>query len=251
MEPPWFYCPDLTPGTVMLPADESRHALTSLRLSPGAPVIVFDGAGHWGRGVLTTPSGPAGSGRGKRPTIAAVEISETHLQSPPACQLTLLVPGCKGARLDWLVEKCTELGASRFILANFARSTVHISDKHIERLQRVALAACKQCGRARRPAFAVATSVPEALADSTESGPVLYGDPAATRSLGEFITTGKTTLRPATAVIGPEGGFTDDEMAHLEQLKAAAIRIGPRVLRVETAAVAVAATFAAHAHGPA
>ncbi|MFN0138400.1 MAG: RsmE family RNA methyltransferase, partial [Phycisphaerae bacterium] len=129
---------------IALDEDESRHALTVLRMRSGERAIAVDLCGHVALGVLEPQ--PA-SGRKAAPR-AVVRVERVELVAPPSNPLTLIVAAPKGPRLDWLVEKCTELGVSRLVLAEFERSVVRVGEGVIERQRRRSAEACKQCERA-------------------------------------------------------------------------------------------------------
>lgn len=238
--PPRFYALHLTVGAVPLDPDESHHALSSLRLRPGAPVELFDGRGRAARGVLEATTG-------KRERTAIVRVDQLADGAPPPPPLTLYVAGCKGPRLSWLVEKTTELGATRLAFTEFDRSVVRVSAGHAEKLTRVAIAAAKQSGRMWLPTITTGTAIgdlrPDAdhlvVAHPTPGGP----------SLSEWLAA--TAPTGLTVVIGPEGGLTDEELERLEAVPAATVRLGRHTLRIETAAVAVAAAWALHSDTPA
>lgn len=234
---PRFHVPGLRAGRLALDAAESRHALTVLRLSPGDRVELFDGQGGHATATLVDDAAPGR--RVRRGGGAFVEVGEVRVEPVPARRLTLCVAACKGPRLDWLVEKCTELGVDRIHLAAFERSVVHVREAHVTKLLRVATEACKQCGRNRLPLLSVGDpwrTVP------TADERLVVCDPESSTTIGDHITSGPGAL---TAVIGPEGGLTDAENAHLRSLHAVPVRLASHVLRVETAAVAVAAMWAA------
>jgi len=208
-----------------------------LRLRPGDRVELFDGQGGHATATLVDEAAP---GRGaRRGGGAVVEVGDVRVEPVPARRLTLCVAACKGPRLDWLVEKCTELGVDRIHLAAFERSVVHVRAAHVARLLKVAVEACKQCGRNRLPLLSAGDAWPLAPAPDER---LVVCDPDASATIGEYIASGPGAL---TAVIGPEGGLTDAEHDCLRSMQAVPVRLAAHVLRVETAAVAVAATWAA------
>ena len=250
MSNPWFYSEQLTTGVLTLSDQESRHARQSLRLRAGEPLVLFDGLGGIAHGTLR-PDGPeTDSARrsGKHVSPATVAVAETQTQPLPTWPLTLIVAGCKGARLDWLIEKCTELGAVRVILTEFERSVVHAGPKHVAKLRRTAIEACKQCHRARIPEINAGLGLHEALAACRGSTILAAHLSRDATPLASALTD---LLRPdapgssLAVVIGPEGGLTPSELGWLDDAGGRFIRLGSLVLRVETAAVAVAASWAA------
>ncbi len=240
MREPWLYCADLHPGRNVLPATESQHALHSLRLRPNDPAVLFDGLGQVGRGVLVDDAAP-----GSRPARSAQRpppaflVETVEVVAAPAHTLTLIVPGCKGPRLDWLIEKGTELGVSRFVLTEFAHSVVHAGPQHVRKLARTAVEACKQCQRPRLPRIDAVGSLAEAVkAVAGDTLLVAHVDPQSP-SLAEHPTTPRLAV-----VIGPEGGLAPAELDALSAAGGQVIRLAEHILRVETAALAVAAQWA-------
>jgi 16S rRNA (uracil1498-N3)-methyltransferase len=272
---PRFYCPELAAGVVTLDETESRHALTSLRLRPGDAVDLFDGRGRVAQGNLLaendrSTTGPVHPGRGKskgkRPARLAVDAV---LNVPkPVHQLTLLVAAPKGPRLDWMMEKCTELGVDRLLITTFERSIVRPEPESVERLTRLTIAACKQSRRAWLPTVHVAASLLSALtlaessldenAGEESSRLRLNANPARRLLIADFAENaawlaawlhghGPLPLR-LSVVIGPEGGLTDAERETLRTAGGQTVRLAEHVLRIETAAICIAANWAARAH---
>lgn len=208
---------------VPLPADESRH-VRSRRLADGAPVVLLDGAGGRAEGTL------ASEGRSVR------VVARVPARGEPTRRVTLLLAAAEPARVEWAVEKGTECGASRFVLAACARSQaghVRALAGRLERLRRIAAEAVKQSDRTRVPEVDGPFPLEEALAAG--AGPLFVARPGAPRLPGELPTA-------LTAAIGPEGGFADDEHALFSRFGAVPFGLGPRILRLETAAV-VALSF--------
>jgi 16S rRNA (uracil1498-N3)-methyltransferase len=251
MQPPWLYCPQLAAGAVALDESEARHARLSLRLKPGDAVALFDG--RWGVAHGKLAEDAAGEAR---PSPAARSVRKHGLRTivvveriesipPPARRLTLIVAACKGPRLDFLVEKCTELGATRLVFAEFERSVVRLGSTHVEKLRRTAIEACKQCGRAWLPEIEASLTLADAVKHRADAA-LLIAHPAADAApLGTWLQQHREAAGDIAVVIGPEGGLAPDELHSLLAAGAQPVRLGEHVLRVETAAVAAAATWAA------
>lgn len=252
VEPPRFYCPALAPGIVALAAAESRHALQSLRLRPGDALVLFDGRGGVAQATLLPDAAPPAKRKHAPAAIARVERVERA--APPARTLTLFVAGCKGARLDWLVEKCSELGVTRLVLAEFERSVVRVGAAHVEKLRRAALEACKQCGRAWLPEIEAGVSLPAAArgglnskTDQPSAAPraLLIAQPAADAPwLADWLHQNSPASPHLAAVVGPEGGLTPGEVEMLRAAGGQIVRLAETILRVETAAISFAANWA-------
>ena len=251
MATPLLYCPGLRVGDVPLEAAEARHALLSRRLHPGDAITLFDGRGNLahtrlpGDGTQSdTPAG--GTKRARKRTLPTVVLVERVDSVPaPVRGLTLIVAGCKGARLDWLVEKCTELGVTRLILAEFARSVVRVGTQHVAKLHRTAIEACKQCGRLWLPEVEAGPELPAAIRGTADHALlVAHPSPQAT-PLGACLREEPASNALIAAVVGPEGGLTPEELELLQATGGKLARLGDHTLRVETAAVAIAAAWAA------
>ncbi len=230
----WLFCPELSGSRILLPPDEAHHALRVRRVHDGDPVTAFDGRGH-------IASGPLRVGRGPRPSrVAWIEVRQHTRQPPPAPPLRLIVATPRPSRLDWMVEKCTELGAEALVLCDFARSTRRRAAANTQRQRRIAIEACKQARRAWLPRLDGATDPASALA-RLRPGRVFVADPqAGVEPLAAALrTVGRAG--PVVVVIGPEGGLTDDELRALQAAGARPVTLAPYVLRVETAAVAAVA----------
>lgn len=214
---------------VALPEAERRHARV-LRLRPGDEVEVFDGAQRVWLGRLDE------DGR-------SVVLVEPETPARPARpRLILATAWPKGKRAAVLVEKCAELGVDEIVPLRCVRSVVvkEAGAAGLERLRRIAAEAAKQSGRADVPAITTERTIPqllEALPDGTT--PVLL-DPRADASLATLL---RATAPDAARciLVGPEGGFTADEVREAGRLGARAARLGANVLRVETAAIAACA----------
>jgi 16S rRNA (uracil1498-N3)-methyltransferase len=236
-----FFFDDLSQPRAALTGAEAHHAAAVLRLASGSPVELFDGDGRLARGTIESVST-------KRLVVALKEVTTTERPRPPV-HLGFAVP--KGKRLDWLLEKATELGAASLRAVVFTRSVAgrpHATDlacpkataKH-RRWRVHCVAAAKQCGLLHLPDLPPPQTVAEFL-DSAPPGLRLVGmaDESA-RPLAEVIDAAETP-EEVTVLIGPEGGLTDDELARVRRVGFQSARLGRTTLRVETAAVALLAT---------
>ncbi len=257
MRTPRFFVPDPTDGarlrdlatgaTVLLPDDASHHARRVLRLRPGEAVALFDGAGHEAEAVLAeAPAG--GTANGSR--FAARILASGAIDREAGVAITLVQALSASEKIDWLVEKCVELGVARLVLAPAQRSVVRLEAargaRRLERWRDIGVSACGQCGRNRLMDITLAGDLAEALqAGRPTPGRAWILDPAGPVALAATLPDGGAV--PLACAVGPEGGFTDAEMAQAESAGYARARLGPRVLRTETAGlVAVAALLALH-----
>lgn len=247
MREAWFHVADLRPGELTLDPGQARHAVQSLRLKAGDPLTLFDGEGRVAAGALRPPDeGTRSCGR-RRPAVVRVQVGEVRQVPAPTRSLSLVVAACKGPRLDWLVEKSTELGVARLILADFEHSVVHVGPQHLDRLNRVALEACKQCRRAWRPRLELTPAPLDAAAARGDAALLVAHRQDEAPALGVWLARHGRAATDCVAVVGPEGGLSRHELDALRHAGGQLVRLGAHVLRVETAALAVAAAWATRA----
>ncbi len=229
-----FYAPILGTPTVDLDAQEAHHASGVLRLKLGDAVELFDGKGATAVGKISVC--------GKRSVTVAVE-QVSRCERPSRMHLTLATAMPRSARQPFLFEKCTELGVGAIRPVTFERSVVKATSANLTKWRRTIIESGKQCRTAFLPENLPPLSFEKALAE-VSGGPVQWVcTPNARASIAEQI---KQCVEDAECIvwIGPEGGMTDDEQSKLKDRGAVAIRIAENVLRIETAALAVASAFA-------
>jgi 16S rRNA (uracil1498-N3)-methyltransferase len=221
----YFINGPLQPGPVELGGAEAHHLAAVCRLRPGDPVVLFNGDGRQYPAVVA-----AISKRRVSLTVLGVEAPAREL----GFRLTVAAPLPRGDRAQFLVEKLTELGVTTFIPLRTARSVVDPGDTRLEKLQRYVIEASKQCGRnvlmrveppADWEAFCVRGDLPAVRLLAH------LGEDPAPLPIGH----------DCAVAVGPEGGFADDEVARARAAGWQVIDLGPRILRVETAALALAA----------
>jgi 16S rRNA (uracil1498-N3)-methyltransferase len=219
---------------VALEAAEAHHARDVLRLADGAAVEVFDDAGAVGRGVLILGGGEL---------FVRVEPDGLVAQRGAGVALTVAAAVPKGDRADWMVEKLSELGVAEFVPVAAARSVVLPEGRgKRERWMRIATEAAKQSRRAGVMRITELTRLDEAIRRATGGGAAWFlstEEPHAT-PIGDAVER-VPTGRGLTAFIGPEGGWTSQERERFAAAGVVPVRLTPTVLRVETAAVTVAA----------
>jgi 16S rRNA (uracil1498-N3)-methyltransferase len=243
-----FYAPKIAFAsdgkTVALDADEARHAHNVLRLDAGEEVFVFDGEGNEYRCVFAELASHSA-------TLKVVEeVAPASPESP--LDLTLAVALLKGEKFDLVVQKATELGVTRLTPLVTARGDVRIREpgdarKKTDRWTRIAFESAKQCGRAQLMLVDVPANLDEFFRSISDVQLKLTytardGDPHA--------DLGKVDMKDAriAAMIGPEGGWTDDELKKASAHGCKIVTLGGRILRAETAAIAVA-TLLQHRFG--
>lgn len=214
----------------MVRGDAYRHLFRSRRLPVGAELRLVDGAGHARSGLVDHVGGKE----------ARVATGEPLPSGEPSRQLHLLVAAPRFQRASWLVEKATELGVSAICFLRTERDPRDYGDANLERLRRVAAAALEQCQRSRLPTLSGVHDWHEvpALLDAVDEPRTVYRlDPGAP----PLATPALDSAQSAVLLIGPEGGWSDDERAQLDHLGVQPRGLGPTVLRIETAALAGAA----------
>lgn len=231
-----FHVPDISAGpgeSVDLPAGEAHHAMHVLRVRPGQSIELFDGRGTVARGRVATA--------GRRGVSAEIEQVGKADRPGPAVHLAFAVP--KGKRLDWLLEKATELGAASLQPVVFRRSVAGGGDlSQAKRLRWMGhcIAAAKQSGLNFLPELRDSAPL-EALLDrpAPQAGLRVLGDtgPDAVAA-GPTLSGGHGDV---TICVGPEGGLTEAERSAALAGGFIPVRVGRTVLRIETAAVALLA----------
>lgn len=245
-----LYCPTLTEGTVALSAEESHHAVSSLRMHQGDPVVLFDGRGGEANGLIQQASR-------RRLEVNITVIVRHPFEFPRRVTLAVAMP--KAHRQSYLIEKCTELGATAFWPILGERSVTRPHDAAGNKWQRRAIEAAKQSRRTWIPEVASPMTFAEAFLRASEFHAVafLHPDPPASQAgveamtMAAFLSThpgrapGDTNAKGATGgyliFVGPEGGWAEAECQQAAQSGAAFLCLGPTLLRTETAAVAACA----------
>jgi 16S rRNA (uracil1498-N3)-methyltransferase len=222
--------------TLSLTADEARHVRDVLRLKLGDEVYVFNGEGKEFQCRIHE----------SRKDIAHLNvISEVEPARPESpLRLTLGVALLKSDKFDLVVQKATELGVVRIVPLTTRLADIHLRDKsdaskRVTRWQRIALTAAKQSGRALVPEVAAPVSLDEfiELAPRDEQGKLMFSERAG-RSLVEFKNNFSGTPQSIAALVGSEGGWTDEEIALAREADWTIVTLGGRTLRAETAAIA-------------
>lgn len=256
---PRFHCPvPLATGDVLdLPAGAARHVQV-LRLQPGDAITLFTGDGRGEFDAVVTRMGRSD---------VAVSVGAHHaVDREPPHALHLAAALIASDRMDWLVEKATELGVASIQPLVAARSVLKLggerADKKRAHWQAVAVAACEQCGRNRVPDILAVQTLGDWLAQARTDSATPPAPPAtASDAPGRWLLSlhpqalalahAATTLQgPLTLLCGPEGGFTEAEEAQALARGFAPVSLGPRVLRAETAPLAALAALTLAAPTP-
>ena len=241
-----FYAPpeNISGSSITLPKGESHHLVRVLRLKGGDEAFVFDGRGNEYRCAIIDAI-PSGS------SLEIIEPQTNAVESP----LTLILGQAlaKAEKFDFIVQKATELGVSRIwpLATEFSeiRLDPEQASKRVARWKRISLEALKQCGRRRLVEISEPMTIGELCAAPPSGNSDLHL--VFSEKGGAAITDTFKELKPPaalTAFIGPEGGWSDPELALLDASGVRSVSLGPRILRTETAAV-VAITLIQHLFG--
>jgi len=239
MADPRIHIPDIElPAGAQLPLPDAafRHLVQVLRLRAGERFVAFDGRGGEFPATLETVNKRDASARlGERLAV--------DRESP--LDLTLAQCVSKGERMDYTLQKAVELGVTRIVPLLSSRSVVKLDaerwDKKLEHWRGVIVSACEQSGRTRIPDLAAPCALPTWLDDGAAHGMRLTLDPLGHHAWREL----PAPSGPVTLLVGPEGGLSEHELHRARQAGFTGIRMGPRVLRTETAGVAAIAALQA------
>jgi 16S rRNA (uracil1498-N3)-methyltransferase len=236
MTTPRFYCPEILAqrGTAELPEQAAHHAARVLRLQAGDRVGVFNGRGGEGEARVTDI--------GKRHvTVEIVDWLAVERESPLQVQLAQAISA--GEKMDFTLQKAVELGIGNIQPVASERSVVRLSgeraEKRVAHWQGVVVAACEQSGRNRVPEVAPISPLLDWLGRQGQAGLRLVLSPTAEVGLRDLPRpTGSVTL-----LVGPEGGLSPAEAETAQRSGFTPVRLGARVLRTETAALAALAAM--------
>ncbi len=208
-----------------LSEEESRHARNVLRLAEGDEVTLFDGSGKEYSAIVTAVA---------KGGISVHVVRESASGREPKTWVFLLVGALKGDKTELVVQKATELGVSRIGVFSSRYCSAYMNENKLERLNRVAREAAKQCLRASVPRVEYYETLEEALRAGAECVTRLFACEFISET-EKAIDTGATVC----AVVGSEGGFAEEEYALAQRLGYCGVSLGKRILRAETAAIAL------------
>ena len=214
---------------IELDAGQANYLGNVMRLGVGAELLVFDGSsGEWLGRIIEA---------GKKRMTLAVERRTREAETTP--DVWLAFAPVKRVQTDWLVEKATELGAARLIPVMTQRTVAE--RVRLDRLEAIAIEAAEQCGRTVLPAIDQPVTLEQLLERRDPSRALHFADEAGGEPAATAFAPG-----PALILIGPEGGFTDEERASIRAApNSVAVSLGPRILRAETAALASLSAYMA------
>ncbi len=257
MSKPRLYHPGLSPGRDVLSAAESHHAGLVLRCRCGDDVVLFDGSGREAVGRVVSVG----------PGVVAVDVAEVvERGQDPDVHLTLAVAMPRRPRQSFLFEKCTELGVWAIWPTVYERSVARPKRDQLDRWRRTTIEAAKQCGRCRLPQIEGPMTFGDTLVRAEEFQTLLVTYCGTSDIAMSTRVANELTLSAAERVcgiagtdadastflvwVGPEGGLSASELDALKEVGAETANLGYHVLRVETAALTVAAVVGALADWP-
>lgn len=218
---------------IELEAEASHHLGQVLRMQPGGEVLLFDGSGREYAAVLLQL---------RKHQVSVRLIQLTRFEEPPALRIHLFLGISRGERMEFALQKAVELGVSAIQPVFTKRCMVKLSgdrlEGRMEHWRKIIGSACEQSGRCLLPELAVPLPLADALGTRTP-GSALLLDPYSTQRLADLT-------RPTGAVIllvGPEGGLSDEERELALNQGFTGVRLGPRILRTETAPLAAIAAI--------
>ena len=245
-----FYCPgEITPGRILeLPPNAAHPAACVLRLEPGDRVTLFNGSGGEFSTVIAS-IGKSGT------TVTVEEHLAAECESP--LDITLVQAVCANEKMDWIIQKAVEMGVSRIQPIITTRSLVRLSgeraDKRLQHWHQIVISACEQCGRNHLPQLLPVLSLSDWLSRQMGEHKILPGEsvhnpcfmllPTSKKRLRDFPEA--TQCSSLTVMVGPEGGFAPEEEAAALVAGLVPLKLGGRILRTETAALAAVAAMQA------
>ena len=225
------------PNAVITGAD-ARHISTVLRLAEGTTIILFDGSGSYYEAVLTRVS----TSRAEAKIVAITPYIETAAENSPTLHLAIGVP--KGKRMDLIIQKSTELGvASLHPFRSRYSSEQAATESRLSRWGKIAAEACKQCNRPRPPKIFPPAGFNDIVRggglDEHDLKLIFWEDEKGQKTLHRILEP-LDIIRSVMVLIGPEGGFSTEEVERAVEAGFEPVTLGSRILRVETAAIAAA-----------
>jgi 16S rRNA (uracil1498-N3)-methyltransferase len=225
--------------TLALPDGAAQHISRVLRLEPGAPLRVFNGKGGEFEAVVESV----------RRDKASIRVGTHHpIERESPLDITLLQGIARGEKMDLILQKATELGIARVVPLTMVRSTVRLdaanAQRRREHWQAVAISACEQCGRNTVPSIAPPVSLAVAVAATHTALKLLLSPDDHSMTLPTLLGGTELSSPPSICLlVGPEGGFDTTEIAIARNAGFQTCRLGPRILRTETAALTALAAL--------
>jgi len=230
-----FFLEEIGPDTetARITGAEFTHLKKVLRLSTGASIELFNGRGVEAEAVIEEMGGDFAD-------VRVTKVSQNRRESP--VEITLLQAFVKGDKPEFIIQKATELGASEIAFYTTERTVpLAPNPKRQARWRKVAIGAAKQCRRSVLPRITIAGTLEKVLSEWKGRDGLklaLWEETDAAGSIKEALRSGGKT-GGVVVLVGPEGGFTKDEVGSATEAGFIPVGLGPRILRAETAAVSV------------
>lgn len=218
----------ITDTGIEITGSDVNHIAKVLRAKVGDELLICDGEGLNYDVVIESIS---------KDSIITKIIRSYPCKTEPEVKVTLYQGLPKQGKMEWIIEKCTEIGVHTIVPVQMSRSVVKLTEeqarKKLERWQKTAEAAAKQCGRGQIPRV----TMPITISDiTTENAPEFLLLPYEDEQANDVKTALTCEKKPSAGIfIGPEGGFTSEEIEQLKAIGAKTVTLGPRILRTETA----------------
>ena len=238
----WAYCENLLSDQVTITEAEAHHLIHVLRSRVGSELTLFDGRGTEAAARVVSMS---------RRDLSCSILSRTLHVRPTLTELIVIASPPKADRLKWMVEKLTEIGVDRFVLLNTSRTVTTPGETRLDKIHSNMIAACKQCQRPFFMELRPLQTMDAVLSElnSAISRPLIciaHPDPNETE---KDLSSKAEITGPVAVLIGPEGGFTDDEVQQALTAGAVPISWPNTILRIETAAIVFATLLKSRIHG--
>lgn len=237
----WAYCENLRSDQITVSDAEAHHLIHVLRFRVGSELTLFDGQGTEATAKVVSLT---------RRDLTCSILSRTLHVRPSRPELIVIAAPPKADRLKWMVEKLTEVGVDRLVLLNTSRTVTTPGETRLDKIHSTMIAACKQCRRPFLMELSPLQSIETILSElkSGKPGPLIcIAHPGAGLTLDDAPGPALQTA-PAAIMIGPEGGFTDDEVQQAIASGAVAVSWPNTILRIETAAVVFATLLLSRIH---
>jgi len=218
----------ITENSAKITGSDVAHIARVLRMEVGDALLLCDGEGFDYEAEITSIS---------KDEILADILRSYPCRNEPETEVTLFQGIPKQGKMEWIIEKCTEMGITTIVPVQMARSVVKLSSdqaaKKVERWQKTAREAAKQCGRGRIPKVTMPVTVHELVNGDLPEFLLFPYEEERASAVRDALSENKA--KTAGIFIGPEGGFDPEEAELLQSAGAHAVTLGPRILRTETA----------------
>ncbi|MEM8843583.1 MAG: 16S rRNA (uracil(1498)-N(3))-methyltransferase [Pseudomonadota bacterium] len=216
--------------STIVKAQAHKHIKDVLRLKVSDSIILFDGSGYDYRGKITEIN---------KESLSVLLEQQIKIENESPLKIHLLQPLCRSEKMDWCIQKAVELGVSRITPYTSSRTNINIPNnrlsKKLEHWHSVIQSACEQSGRALLPSLESPIDFNTAINEFSSDYLKVIASPIANQNEINLV---ETTPEECVLAIGPEGGFSDQELKHASNAEFIDCLLGPRVLRLETAVIA-------------